>query len=143
MNNGNYLGRLTKDFTLSQSGKMGTGTVAVDRPFPFGKNSEGNQITDFLIIKIIGEDKAKRAEQYLTKGTKIAFTGITCRDTSKDNEGNWKEFNYIMVTSWEFAESKSSNGSWQQPAHSPYGQAGSDGFMNIPDAVDDDELPFD
>ena len=138
MNNGNYIGRMTKDFSLSQSGKLGTGTVAVDRPFPFNKDSEGNQITDFLTIKIIGEDKAKRAEQYLTKGTKIGFTGITCRDTSQDNEGNWKEFNYIMVTGWEFAESKASGGN-AAPAPTP--QTDKDGFMNIPEGIDE-ELPF-
>ena len=135
MNNGNYLGRLTKDFALSDSKKMGTGTVAIDRPFPFGKDKDNNQITDFLTIKIIGEDNAQRAEKYLLKGTKIAFTGITCRDTTKDDEGNWKEFNYIMVTGWEFAESKGT----QESAPTP--QTNNDGFMNIPDGIDE-ELPF-
>lgn len=140
MNNGSYLGRMTKDFTISSSGKMGTGTVAVDRPFPFGKDKDENQITDFLTIKIIGEDKAKRAEQYLTKGTKIAFTGITCRDTSKDDEGNWKEFNYIMVTGWEFAESKGSGSTEGSAAATP--SSVGDGFMNIPDGIEEEELPF-
>lgn len=134
MNNGCYMGRMSKDFTPSSSGKSGIGTVAIDRPYPFGKDADGNQITDFLTFKIIGEDKAKRAEQYLKKGTKIAFTGVTCRDTSKDDDGNWKEFNYIMVINWEFAESKGS-GSESAP------QVDQDGFMNIPDGIDE-ELPF-
>jgi single-strand DNA-binding protein len=135
MNNGNYMGRMTNDFTLASSGKMGTGTIAIDRPFPFGKDKDGNQITDFLTLKVIGEDQAKRAEKYLLKGTKIAFTGITCRDTSKDDAGNWKEFNYIMVTGWEFAESKNAQASTPAP------KTDSDGFMNVPDGIDE-ELPF-
>lgn len=135
MNNGSYMGRMTKDFALANSGKMGTGTVAIDRPYPFGKDKDGKQITDFLTVKIIGEDNAKRAEKYLHKGTKIAFTGITCRDTSKDDEGNWKEFNYIMVTGWEFAESKGA----QENAPAPKTDA--DGFMSIADSIDE-ELPF-
>ena len=139
MNNGNYIGRMTKDFSLSSSGKQGIGTVAVDRPFPFGKDQEGNQITDFLTIKIIGEDKAKRAEQYLLKGTKIGFTGITCKDTSNDGEGNWKEYNYILVTGWEFAESKSSSSA--APGRPEPRNVDADGFMNIPDGIDE-ELPF-
>lgn len=136
MNNGNYIGRMTKDFAVSTSGKMGIGTVAVDRPLPFNKDKDGNQITDFLTIKIIGEDKAKRAEQYLTKGTKIAFTGITCKDSNKDQDGNWKEYNYVMVTNWEFAESKGSS-SAVQATPSDVG----DGFMDIPSDLEN-ELPF-
>jgi len=136
MNHGDYIGRMTKDFGLANSGKMGLGTVAVDRPFPFGKDADGNKITDFLTIKIIGEEKAKRAEQYLKKGVKIGFSGITCRDTSKLDDGNWKEFNYIMVTDWEFAESKGSG------SGSDYStQADADGFTDIPDGLED-ELPF-
>ena len=139
MNNGSYMGRVAKDFSLSSSGKQGIGTVAVDRPFPFGKDQQGNQITDFLTLKIIGEDKAQRAEQYLKKGTKIAFTGITCKDTSKDSEGNWKEFNYILCTGWEFAESKNS-GSAASGRPEP-SNVDEDGFMNIPDEIDE-QLPF-
>lgn len=127
MNNGNYIGRLTKDFSVGGSGKIGTGTVAVDRPYPFDKDKDGNKVTDFLTIKIIGEDKVKRAEQYLKKGTKIGFNGITCRDTSKDDAGNWKEFNYIMVTGWEFVESKGNDAK------------SNDGFMPTDDLP---ELPF-
>lgn len=126
MNNGDYTGRLTKDFALSSSGKMGMGTVAVDRPYPFNKDKDGNKITDFLTIKILGEDKAQRAETYLKKGVKIAFTGITCRDTSKNEDGTWNEYNYILVTNWEFAESKSSGSDTQE-------QTSSDGFMAFPD----------
>lgn len=133
MNAGHYIGRLSKDFAVSSSGKMGTGTVAVDRPFPFNKGKDGGKITDFLTIKIIGEEKTKRAEQYLRKGVKIAFSGITCRDTFKDDQDNWKEFNYIMVTDWEFAES---NGSGSEPGS--YSQADEGGFVD----ANDDDLPF-
>ena len=137
MNNGSYIGRMTKDFTLSNSGKMGTGTVAVDRPFPHGKDQDGNQITDFLTIKIIGEDKAKRAEQYLLKGTKIGFSGITCRDTTKDGD-DWKEYNYILCTGWEFAESKNSG---SKASSRPEPSSAGDGFYNVADSIDE-ELPF-
>lgn len=141
MNNGNYIGRLTKDFTASDSGKTGTGTVAVDRPFPFNKDKDGNSVTDFLNIRIIGADKVNRATQYLTKGTKIAFTGITCRDTTKDKDGNYKEYNYIMVTNWEFAESKNASGNNQQNRPAPSGASSGDDFMQIPDDIAE-ELPF-
>lgn len=134
MNNGTYIGRLSKNFAASQSGKSGLGTIAVDRPYPFNKDKDGNKVTDFLTIKIIGEDKVKRAAQYLKKGVKIAVIGVTCRDTEKDDQGNWKEYNYIMVIDWEFAESKAS--SEAAPSSSD-----DTGFMNIPDDIDE-ELPF-
>lgn len=133
MNSGNYLGRLTKDFEIK--GKVGMGTVAVDRPYPFNKDQDGKQVTDFLNIKIIGEKNVNRAADYLKKGTKIAFQGHTFRDTYKDKDGNWKESNYIMVTTWEFAESKG-NGSAAVPSAKP-----TDNFMDIPQGIDE-ELPF-
>lgn len=138
MNNATIVARATKNFEANQTGKQGTGTVACDRPYPYNKDREGNKVTDFLNIKIIGENQVERAVQYIKKGTKIVIRGSVFRDTWKDNDGNWKEFNYIMVQEWEFAESKGTNGT---DSNAPANNADKDGFMNIPDGIEE-SLPF-
>lgn len=129
-------GRMSRD--LNVNGKTATGTIAVTRPFPFGKDKDGNDITDFLMLKFIGEKNVERAEKYLLKGVKIDVRGIVCRDSWQD-DGEWKEFNYIIVQEWEFAESKkvaSQSDSVTSTA------SADDAFMNVNDDVEEDGIPF-
>lgn len=133
MNHGGYTGRLTKDF--ESKGKTGMGTIAVARPYPYDKDKDGNKVTDFLTFKIIGEKQCSSAANYLKKGTSIEIQGITCRDSWKDKDGNWRESNYIMVTEWGFTQGNTKDNN-----------AGStvsniNDFMSIPDGIDA-ELPF-
>lgn len=135
-------GRMTKDVEPNDSGKMARGTIAIDRPFPFNKDKDGNSVTDFLTLRFIGEKNVNRAAQYLVKGIKIIVRGVLCRDSWKDGD-NWKELNYIIVNDWEFAESKNANGGGSSSTSSKpiNSKSSDDDFMNIND-TDDEEVPF-
>ena len=124
-------GRGTKDLNVASNGKTATWSFAVDRPYPFNKDQDGNKVTDFFALKFIGEKSVERAKQYLGKGVKVSVRGIACRDTWKDGN-DYKEYNYIIVQEWEFSESKKDG---EAPAPMP------DDFVSIPES-DIEELPF-
>lgn len=131
MNVVTLIGRIAR--TVEMKGKVANGVIAVDRPYPFNKDQDDNQVSDFLNIKFIGENNAERAERYLTKGVKIALRGIVCRDSYKKDD-EWKEYNYIIVQDWEFAESK-------KAAESNQGDApANDDFMDVDGS--DTGIPF-
>lgn len=114
--------------------------LAVDRKY----KREGEQNADFISCVAFGKN-GEFAEKYLHKGKKIAVVGRIQTGSYTNNEENKVYTTDVVVEEHEFCESKSSSsessGTGQQPAASPYGQTGSDGFMNIPDGIDD-ELPF-
>ncbi len=99
------IGRVTKDTEINQTGKVASNTIAVDRAM---KDADGNKVTDFINLRWLGEKKAQFAQQYITKGQKIAIEGSLCIDNYKDKEGNNKQFVYINVNNTEFCESKGS-----------------------------------
>lgn len=143
MNNWVGMGRLTGDLKTSNSGKMATGTIAVDRPFPFGTDKDGNKKTDFLVIRFIGEKVVERSLKFLNKGKKIVVRGIVCRDTWKDGD-TYKEYNFVIVQDWEFAESKNAanSGCGSSGDEPTVNKDSGDDFMNIPDDDGDDDVPF-
>lgn len=104
-------------------------TLAVDRKF----KREGEQSADFISCVTFGKN-AEFAEKYLKQGTKIIVTGRIQTGSYTNREGVKVYTTDVVVESHEFAESKS-----QQQA--PQNTALSDGFMNIPDGIED-ELPF-
>ena len=96
--------------------------------------------------------QAEFAEKYLRQGTKIAITGRIQTGSYTNREGQKVYTTDIIVDDQEFADSKNASGGsqggyagggYQQPASrpEPSGAIG-DGFMNIPDGVDDEGLPF-
>lgn len=63
----------------------------------------------------------------------------------KNKEGNTVHTTDVVVEEIEFGESKQQNNSTPSqadPGASPCGSADPDGFMNIPENLDDDSLPF-
>lgn len=141
MNKVILMGRLTKDPEVRYShGQNSTAVarynLAVDRRF----KREGEQNTDFINCVAFGKN-GEFAENYLRKGMKIAVTGRiqTGNYTNKDGVKVYKTD--VVVEEHEFCESKGSGySSGSAPAVAP--QTDSDGFMNIPDGVDDEGLPF-
>ena len=143
-------GRLVRDIKPNESGKLANATLAVDRPYPFSKNRNGDRVSDFLMIKFIGEKNANSATQYLHKGVKINLRGIVCRDSWQESDGTWNEQNYIIVQDWEFCESKaaseqnanrSSSDDFSQPsAQRQQATPSNDDFMDV--SGDDDLVPF-
>ena len=113
--------------------------LAVDRKY----KKDGEQSADFISCVAFGKS-GEFAEKYLHKGTKIAVEGRIQTGSYTNRDGQKVYTTDVVVEDQEFAESKASsdNNSGYVPANrpSPSGAAG-DGFMNIPDGIDE-ELPF-
>lgn len=150
MNKVELMGRLTRDpdirYTQGQKPTcIARYTLAVDRRF----KRDGEQNADFISCVAFGK-QAEHAQKFYRKGIKIAIVG-RLQTGSYDHKDGYKVYTTdVVVEEQEFAESKNSdggqngsyqNGGYQQPPQG-YGQPDENGFMNIPDGVDDEELPF-
>ena len=144
------MGRLTREpdvrYSQNADGSMAVAryTLAVDRRR--GRNSDNEQSADFISCVAFGRS-GEFAEKYLHQGTKIVVTGRIQTGSYTNKDGQRVYTTDVVVEEQEFAESKAtadSNNNYQpqQPvASQPTAPAG-DGFMNIPDSVDDSGLPF-
>ena len=115
--------------------------MAVARRF----RREGDQQTADFINSVAFGRSAEFAERYLRQGTKIVATGRIQTGSYTNRDGVKVYTTDVVVEDQDFAEciaaSGSSNSSYQaSPAPSPSVDIG-DGFMNIPDGIDE-ELPF-
>jgi single-strand DNA-binding protein len=141
MNKVILIGRLTRNadirWSQGQDQKaIARFTVAVDRKV--AKNNDPNQQTaDFVSCVAFGKT-AEFLEKYGTQGTKFAIEGRiqTGSYTNKDNQKVYTTD--VVVESLEFAESKRS----QEQSGQNRGNVDPDGFMNIPDGVEAEGLPF-
>lgn len=145
MNKVILMGRLTRDPEIRYSqGEQSTAvaryTLAVDRRF---KRDGDQQTADFIGCVAFGR-QGEFAEKYLRKGIKIAVTGRIQTGSYTNRDGQKVYTTDVVVEDQEFAESKaasdSSGGFTPADRPSPSVAAG-DGFMNIPDGIDE-ELPF-
>ena len=147
MNKVILMGRLTRDPDVRYSaGENSTAvaryTLAVDRRF----RRDGDSATaDFIGCVAFGR-QAEFAEKYLRQGTKIAITGRIQTGSYTNREGQKVYTTDVVVEEQEFAESKAASGQASgggyQPAGRPApGNAGAEGFMSIPEGIEDD-LPF-
>ena len=148
MNKVILMGRLTRDpemrYSQSQNGEqmaIARYTLAVDRRF--AKKDGNEQTADFISCVAFGE-QGEFAEKYLHQGTKIAATGRIQTGSYTNKEGQKVYTTDVIVEDQEFAESKNANGGqgggdYSRPSAAPSGA--DEGFMNIPDGIDD-EIPF-
>lgn len=148
MNNVSLVGRLARDpeVRYSQGGNatcVARYTLAVSRPF---KNSNGEQEADFISCVAFGK-AGEFAEKYLTKGTMIGVTGRIQTGSYTDKDGKKVYTTDVVVATQEFCEKKSNSGE-SESAPTTKGKTNKnkenkpdDGFMNIPDGIDE-ELPF-
>ena len=132
------IGRLVKDPEIRYSQGANTTciaryTLAVDRKF----KQEGQPNADFINCIAFGK-LGEFAEKYLHKGVKIAVTGRIQTGSYKNKDGNTVYTTDVVVEEQEFCESKSQSNSQPQPAPS-----NNDGFISIPDNLEDSGLPFD
>ena len=146
MNKVILMGRLTRDPEVRYSqGDNATAvaryTLAVDRRF--NRNND-DQTADFINCVAFGRS-GEFAEKYLHKGTKIAITGRIQTGSYTNKDGVKVYTTDVVVEDQEFAESKNSAGGADNSGFAPAGRpapaAAGDGFMNIPDGIDE-ELPF-
>ena len=140
MNKVILMGRLTRDPDVRYSnGENVTAvarfTLAVDRRV---KREETEQNADFISCVSFGKP-AEFVEKYLHQGTKIAIVGRIQTGSYTNRDGVRVYTTDVVV---EFAESKaSSEGHSGATRPTPQEEPG-DGFMSIPDGVDDEGLPF-
>lgn len=138
MNKVILMGRLTKDPDVRYSqGEKATAVaryaLAVDRKF----KRDGEASADFINCITFGKN-GEFAEKYLRKGTKIVVVGRIQTGSYTNKDGQKVYTTDVVVEEHEFAESKKSAGESLPPATS---HTDKDGFMNIPDGIDE-ELPF-
>ncbi len=145
MNKVILMGRLTRDpeVRYSQNGSntaVARFSIAVDRRF----KREGEADADFFNCTAFGK-QAEFVEKYLHKGVKMMVEGRIQNDNYTNRDGQQVYSVRVIVENLEFAESKNAaggdggyGGGARQSA--PVTPAG-DGFMNIPDGIDE-ELPF-
>ncbi len=137
MNKVILMGRLTREPEIRYSQgdnamAIARYTLAVNRRF----KRDGEQAADFINCVSFGKI-AEFAEKYLHQGTKIVVAGRiqTGSYTNKDNQKVYTTD--VVIEECEFAESKSASTGEPTPE-----QANADGFINIPDGVEDEGLPF-
>ena len=150
MNKVILMGRLTKDPDVRYSqgetaSCVARYTLAVDRRFA-RRDSQDAQTADFIQIVAFGKS-GEFAEKYFRKGTKVIVTGRIQTGSYTNKDGVKVYTTDVVAEDQEFAESKNASagnsGSFGGPAPSnePAPSAAGDGFMNIPDGIDE-ELPF-
>lgn len=161
MNKVILMGRLTRDPEVRYSSgdqplAIARFSIAVDRRF----KRDGEPDADFFNCTSFGK-QGEFVERYLHKGTKVVVSGRIQNDNYTNKEGQQVYSVRIVTEDVEFAESKNAssggnsdggygnnggynggnnyNGGGGNRAQAPAGAG--DGFMNIPDGIDE-ELPF-
>ena len=148
MNKVILMGRLTRDPEVRYSQgdnamAIARYTLAVDRRVS-RNNQNGEQTADFIQCVAFGRS-GEFAEKYFRKGMKVLVTGRIQTGSYTNKDGQRVYTTDVVVEDQEFAESKNASqnngGGGFAPADRPSPSDAGDGFMNIPDGIDE-ELPF-
>ena len=140
MNRVILMGRLTRDpevrYTSGENSMaVARYTLAIDRAI----KKQGEQSADF--INCVAFSKAAEfAEKYFRQGMRVLVSGHIQTGSYTNKEGQKVYTTEVIIDTQEFADSKGESaggGSKKQEAN-----VDADGFMNIPDGVDDEGLPF-
>lgn len=147
MNKVILMGRLTRDPEIrysqgERSMAVARFTLAVDRRRRSNDNNS-EQTADFITC-VAFDRQAEFAEKYLHQGIKMLVTGRIQTGSYTNKDGQKVYTTEVMVDDLEFAESKASaeNSGYTAPSRPTPSAAAGDGFMNIPDGVEDEGLPF-
>lgn len=150
MNKVILMGRLTRDPEIRYANNenntcIANYTLAVDRRF---KRQGDEQTADFIRCVAMGKN-GEFAEKYLHQGIKIVVEGRIQTGSYTNRDGQKVYTTEVVVEDQEFAESKASSDSYAAShprtsapeASMPNPGTAAEGFMNIPDGIDE-ELPF-
>lgn len=137
MNKVVLIGRLTRDVETrytqgNEPMAISRYTLAVDRKI----KREGEPEADFINCVAFGR-AGEFAEKYFRKGMKVAISGRIQTGSYTNKEGVKVYTTDIVIEEQEFAERKNTS----EDNSIPEPTTNSDGFMNIPDGIDE-ELPF-
>lgn len=131
-------GRLTKDaeITYAQGNNMAVArfTLAVDRR----SKQEGQPTVDFIRCIAFGKT-AEFFERFGHKGTKFLIEGRIQTGSYTNKDGQKVYTTDVVVENTEFGESKNDTNE-NRPFRAEPNSAG-DGFMSIPDGIEDEGLP--
>ncbi len=150
MNKVILMGRLTRDPNVrytagDNSMAIARYTLAVDRRF----KRDGEATADFISCVAFGK-AAEFAERYFRQGIRIVVSGRIQTGSYTNRDGNKVYTTDVVVEEQEFAESKNNaagnnnvqnNAAAGQQSENQGVSVDADGFMNIPDGIDE-ELPF-
>lgn len=143
MNKVILIGRLTRNPEVrysqgEESIAIARYTLAVDRR---GKKDPNEQAADFINC-IAFRKNGEFAEKYLAKGMKIAVVGRIQTGSYTNKDGQKVYTTDVVVEEHEFADSKSSGNSNSSDSNPKTENTSRDGFVNIPDGVEDENLQF-
>lgn len=133
MNKSIISGRFTADPELSYAGEtiIARFTLAVNRRF----KKEGQPEADFIRCTAFGKT-AENIGKYFSKGKPILIEG-RIQTGSYEKDGVKHYTTDIIIEAFDFMES-GRNSSAAEPTPSAVGE----GFVNIPDNIEGEELPF-
>lgn len=138
MNKVILLGRLTRDAEVRYSNgnepmAIARYTLAVDRR----RAQDGQQSADFISCVSFGK-AGEFMEKYGKKGHKFCIEGRIQTGSYTNKDGQKIYTTDVVTENIEFVESR---GNSQQQSNEPQDSYSGDGFMNIPDGIED-EIPF-
>nr|DAU99286.1 MAG TPA: Single strand binding protein [Caudoviricetes sp.] len=141
MNRVILMGRLTRDpdirYTSGENSMaVARYTLAIDRT----TKKQDEQSADFISCVAFSK-AAEFAEKYFRQGMRVLVSGRLQTSSYTNREGQKIYTTDVILDSQEFADSKGDSteakGKGRREAN-----VDADGFMNIPDGVDDEGLPF-
>ena len=140
MNSVQLVGRFTRDPEVRYSDGGSTiarFSLAVDRRF----KSENGPTADFPNCVAFGKT-AEFIERYFRKGMRIGVQGRIQTGSYTNQDGNKVYTTDVVIESCEFVENKNTQqNSDENEGFGGRGEPSADGFINIPDGIDE-ELPF-
>lgn len=152
MNKVILMGRLTRDPEVRYANQgtrqmaVARYTLAVDRRVS-KQTKQGDQTADFINC-VAFDNQAEFCEKYMHQGMKMLITGHLQTGSYTNREGQKVYTTDVVIESQEFCEKRSEGESYvPHPAmaeaqkNTPPSQH-KDGWMNIPDGVEDEGLPF-
>lgn len=140
MNKVIIIGRFTRDpevrYTANNTCYVSF-SVAIDRRY----KQDGQPTADFPRVIAWGKT-AEFIEKYFHKGMKIAIDGRIQTGSYTNKDGQTVYTTDIVAENVEFVESKGTSESNRSTGNAQSPSVTDDGWMNTPDGVDDEGLPF-
>ena len=151
MNRVILMGRLTRDpeVRYSQGERqmaIARYTLAVDRR---GRRDAGQDAQADFIRCVAFDRAAEFAEKYFHQGQRVLVSGHIQTGSYQDRDGKTVYTTDVVIEDQEFADSKGTDNNQRSQTPTTTTRSSSrrdsslpDGFMNLPDGIDDEGLPF-
>ena len=145
MNRVILMGRLARDPEIRYSQgdtpmAIARYTLAVDRRGR--KDGSQEQTADFISIVAFGK-AGEFVEKYFRQGQRVLVSGRIQTGSYTNKEGQRVYTTNVVADEQEFADAKRNGGvGGQRDVARENNNVFGDGFMNIPDGVEDENLPF-